>query len=161
MSSICALFQLSLEHGSESGFLKYVFTDTQVIYSLLMNIANQIAFDFWVLILTLLNSADRPRGANAKLIVDLQRDGGLFFFVSDYQYHLSVPCWSESQGLFCKYRAITYLQFTEPLYWMRSQVFAWSISCCLHSQVYVLSRYGQIHALTCLKQPAYIVVGFL
>lgn len=48
----------------------------------------QIAFDIYIAALTFLNSAHRPRPLSVKLITDLQRDGGMFFFVS-YQTMMS------------------------------------------------------------------------
>ncbi|TFY71520.1 hypothetical protein EVG20_g1499 [Dentipellis fragilis] len=41
--------------------------------------ASQVAFDVCVFILTLLNTASRPRVLGAKIIADLLRDGGLFY----------------------------------------------------------------------------------
>lgn len=40
----------------------------------------QIAFDIYIAALTFLNSAHRPQPLSVKLITDLQRDGGMFFF---------------------------------------------------------------------------------
>ncbi|TFY52369.1 hypothetical protein EVG20_g10578 [Dentipellis fragilis] len=40
---------------------------------------SQIAFDVFVVLLSLINAADRPRGLNVKLLTDLRRDGWLFY----------------------------------------------------------------------------------
>ncbi|KAI0043802.1 hypothetical protein FA95DRAFT_343761 [Auriscalpium vulgare] len=40
--------------------------------------ATQLGFDFFALVLTFLNAADRPRQATVKLITELRRDGGLW-----------------------------------------------------------------------------------
>ncbi|EIM85227.1 uncharacterized protein STEHIDRAFT_59904, partial [Stereum hirsutum FP-91666 SS1] len=56
----------------------------RVLYGLLAGfviLANQVFFDIWVFGSTVVNAASRPRGADVKLIKDIQRDGGLFFFV--------------------------------------------------------------------------------
>lgn len=46
-----------------------------------LKLSNQVFFDIWVFGSTVVNAASRPRGADVKLIKDIQRDGGLFFFV--------------------------------------------------------------------------------
>ncbi|KAA1478460.1 hypothetical protein DENSPDRAFT_741114, partial [Dentipellis sp. KUC8613] len=43
--------------------------------------ASIIAFDVFVVLLSLINAADRPRGLNVKLLTDLRRDGWLFYLV--------------------------------------------------------------------------------
>ncbi|TFY78803.1 hypothetical protein EWM64_g5209 [Hericium alpestre] len=40
---------------------------------------SQIAFDVFVVLVSLINAADRPRGLNVKLLTDLRRDGWLFY----------------------------------------------------------------------------------
>lgn len=41
----------------------------------------KVAFDCYIVILTVLNAVDRPRQADARIIHDLRRDGGLTFLV--------------------------------------------------------------------------------
>lgn len=41
-----------------------------------------VAFDIFTITLTIYNAAEQPRRVGDKLIADLMRDGGIFFFVS-------------------------------------------------------------------------------